>query len=173
MRSGSGSESRYNPRVISTTDNDTKEPWYGDGLSFSCTQCGNCCTGPSGYVWFDEDEAREMADYLKIDIAEFYSKYTAKALGRRTLGEVRRDKKTYDCVFLVETGAGKRVCGVYPVRPVQCRTWPFWPSNLKSRRAWDAAAESCPGMRHPEARGPGFVPIEEVRVRLAENPDHL
>lgn len=148
-------------------------PWYGDGLSFSCTQCGNCCTGPSGYVWFDDDEARAMADYLKIDIAEFYSKYTARALGRRTLTEVRRDKRHYDCVFLTETGAGKRVCSVYPVRPTQCQTWPFWPSNMKSRRAWDDAAESCPGMRDPEARGAGFVPIEEVRVRMATNPDHL
>ena len=159
------------------TDTDEKTdgptPWYGDGVSFSCTQCGNCCTGPSGYVWFDDDEARAMADYLKIDIADFYSKYTAKAMGRRTLSEVRRDKQHYDCVFLVETGAGKRVCSVYPVRPTQCQTWPFWPSNMKSRQAWDEAAEGCPGMRAPEARGSGFVPIEEVRVRMATNPEHL
>ena len=27
-------------------------PWYADGLSFECTMCGNCCTGPPGAVWF-------------------------------------------------------------------------------------------------------------------------
>ena len=25
--------------------------WYADGLRFTCTQCGNCCTGQPGFVW--------------------------------------------------------------------------------------------------------------------------
>lgn len=147
-------------------------PWFGDGLSFSCTQCGNCCTGPSGYVWFDEAEGMAMAQYLGLDITDFYQRYVQKALGRFTLGEVRNGRN-YDCVFLKETDEGKRVCSVYPVRPTQCRTWPFWPSNTKSRRAWEASAKTCPGMREPDARGEHFVPIEKIRVIMADNPDHL
>ena len=161
----------YNPRVFEKKDNE-KTPWFGDGLSFSCTQCGNCCTGPSGYVWFDDDEAQAMADHLGLDVHAFLHKYAAKALGRWTLGEVRRDGQ-YDCVFLNETEDGKRGCSIYPVRPTQCRTWPFWPSNTKSRRAWEASAKTCPGMRDPDARGENFVPIERIRIIMAENPEHL
>jgi hypothetical protein len=35
---------------------------------------------------------------------------------------------------------------VYEDRPGQCRTWPFWKSNLTSRRAWERAKGVCPGM---------------------------
>src|SRR5262245_18529291 len=26
------------------------EPWYQDGLEFTCTRCGKCCTGEPGFV---------------------------------------------------------------------------------------------------------------------------
>ena len=29
----------------------------GPGLRFSCTMCGNCCTGPEGYILYTEAEA--------------------------------------------------------------------------------------------------------------------
>ncbi len=149
-----------------------KEPWFGDGISFSCTQCGNCCTGPSGYVWFDDEEAAAMADFFGLDVHTFLRRYAAKALGRWTLGEMRNGKD-YDCVFLKTAEDGRRTCGIYPVRPTQCRTWPFWPSNMKNRRAWESSATTCPGMRRPEERGENFVPIEQIRVIMAGNPDHL
>ena len=34
-----------------------------------------------------------------------------------------------DCVFF---HGESRTCQVYPVRPRQCRTWPFWNSDLSS-----------------------------------------
>ncbi len=147
-------------------------PWFGDGLSFNCTQCGNCCTGPSGYVWFSDEEAQAMADHVGMDVRSFHQRYARRAMGRWTLEEVRNGRG-YDCVFLQENDEGKRVCSIYPVRPTQCRTWPFWPSNVRSRADWEASAKSCPGMRVPDARGEHFVPIEQVRVIMAENPEHL
>lgn len=147
-------------------------PWFGDGISFSCTQCGNCCTGPSGYVWFDDEEALAMAEFFSIDVHTFLRSYAARAMGRWTLSEVRNGKD-YDCVFLKTAEDGRRACGIYPVRPTQCRTWPFWPSNMKSRGAWEASAQACPGMRKPDDRGENFVPVDQVRVIMAGNPDHL
>ena len=41
--------------------------WYDDGLRFECTQCGNCCTGPPGMVWFTPEEGRRMAEGLGLD----------------------------------------------------------------------------------------------------------
>ncbi|MFM1805538.1 MAG: hypothetical protein RL136_2417, partial [Planctomycetota bacterium] len=31
---------------------DAQAPWYAEGLRFECTQCGNCCSGGPGAVWF-------------------------------------------------------------------------------------------------------------------------
>jgi len=166
----------YNPRVldpkIDSNETPESEPWFGDGLSFSCTQCGNCCTGPSGFVWFDDDEAQAMADHLAMDLRSFYQQYARRAMGRWTLQEVKRDNR-YDCVFLKETEEGRRVCSIYSVRPTQCRTWPFWKINMRDRQGWEMSASSCPGMRKPDERGENFVPIEQIRVIMAKNPKHL
>ena len=50
-----------------------------------------------------------------------------------------------------------RRCTVYDTRPRQCRTWPFWNSNLRSREAWDEAAEACPGCNKGD-----LVPLEQI-----------
>src|SRR6478752_5965704 len=106
-------------------------PWYAEGLSFTCQQCGNCCTGGPGYVWISDEEIQRLAEYLKLSPQDVVEKYCRKINGRLSLKEVRRGA-LYDCVFLteqqVDTGNGDRVvqtkrgCSIYPVRPLQCRT---------------------------------------------------
>lgn len=121
------------------------------GLRFSCTQCGACCTGAPGYVRFTDDEARAMAAKLGLGVAEFLERYAHDTPAGRSLTE-RRTRFGYDCVFLDrESVPGKAVCGLYDARPAQCRTWPFWKSNLTSRRAWQGAAQGCPGIDRGEA----------------------
>lgn len=144
------------------------EPWYAPGLTFSCTQCGNCCSGPSGYVWFTDEEAQRIAEHLGITLEDFYARYTRNVAGRASLDEVKRKRGQYDCVFLERDDAGKALCRIYPVRPTQCRTWPFWPENLRSRRAWEEAAQTCPGMRRNDGE---FVPVERVRVLARSTRD--
>ncbi|NDE82605.1 MAG: YkgJ family cysteine cluster protein [Chlamydiia bacterium] len=72
-------------------------PWYKEGLSFNCTQCGACCTGSPGYVWISDEEIVEMASFLKVSLEEFIKKFTRSIYGKRAL---REDPKNYDCVFL-------------------------------------------------------------------------
>jgi Fe-S-cluster containining protein len=38
-----------------------------------------------------------------------------------------------------------RKCRAYEARPRQCRTWPFWASNLESPAAWEHTCQVCPG----------------------------
>jgi Fe-S-cluster containining protein len=140
-------------------------PWYREGLHFTCHQCGNCCTGPPGYVWFNEAEGRAMAAHLGVSEATFYEQYARRANGKWSLREVKRNGQ-YDCVFLQRDGQGKALCGVYPARPKQCATWPFWPENLASREAWDEVAKDCPGMRH----GKDFFPVDQIRIIRDSNP---
>ena len=146
-----------------------QEPWYAPGLSFACTQCGNCCTGPSGYVWFDDDEARAMAEHLGVSEAEFRQRYAHKIFGRWSLNEVKVKRGQYDCVFLKRDDAGKALCSIYSVRPTQCRTWPFWPGNLSSPAAWERAGRTCPGMQ----QGGSFYPVEKIRIIRESNPEGL
>jgi Fe-S-cluster containining protein len=59
-----------------------------------------------------------------------------------------------DCVFF---DAQKRKCSVYEARPLQCRTWPFWESNIKTEKAWQRTCSVCPGS------GQGtLVPLEKI-----------
>lgn len=120
--------------------------WYADGLHFTCTQCGNCCSGAPGFVWVMPDEVRRIAAFVGLDAAEFESRHTRTENGRKSLLE----HPDGDCEFLERAPTGKTSCRIHAVRPVQCRTWPFWDSNLRNRRAWDSAARGCPGMNTGE-----------------------
>jgi Fe-S-cluster containining protein len=115
-----------------------EEPWYKDGLRFQCTGCGDCCTGAPGYVWVNQAEIDALAERLEMDPAKFEKKYVRQIGVRRSLNEY----KNGDCVFFDNKS---RKCTVYEQRPRQCRTWPFWNSNLKSPEAWAETCESCPG----------------------------
>ncbi|MFN0136902.1 MAG: YkgJ family cysteine cluster protein [Phycisphaerae bacterium] len=136
------------------------EPWYADGLHFACTQCGNCCGGAPGYVWVDEVETRKIAAFLNLDVTDFATRYVRAAHRRKSLIEYRNG----DCVFLQRDGKGKASCSIHPVRPLQCRTWPFWNSNLASKDDWDYASKNCPGMN----RGPHHA-LPVIQAALADN----
>lgn len=116
----------------------TTEPWYKDGLRFKCTACGDCCTGAPGYVWVNQAEIDALAERLDMESAAFEKKYVRQIGVRRSLVEY----KNGDCVFFDNKS---RKCQVYEQRPRQCRTWPFWNSNLRSPETWAETCEVCPG----------------------------
>ncbi len=135
------------------------QEWYAEGLRFECTMCGACCTGPPGYVSFSDREARAIARRLGVTRAEFYREYAHKGRQGWSLNEVETDHG-HDCVFLDrKTIPGKAVCSLYEDRPLQCRTFPWWPENLKDEKAWARTARSCEGV----GRG-AIVPIDEIRI---------
>src|SRR3546814_747434 len=147
-----------------------EKTWYDPGLSFKCTQCGHCCTGPAGVVWFTEEEGDRMAEYLGMTKIDFLREYAAKRYGKWTLKETVHPDRGYDCIFLKWDKRTKKAgCSIYPVRPTQCWTWPFWPSNLESKESWQQAAKTCPGMR----KGGEFYPVEQIRITLSKNNDDL
>jgi Fe-S-cluster containining protein len=120
------------------SDGKTSGPWYGDGLRFECTQCGNCCTGSPGFVWVDEEELAAIARHVNRSIGEIRLMHTRLARGRVTL----REHANGDCVFL---DPRTRLCSIYEARPKQCRSWPFWKSNIASQDAWEQTGKVCPG----------------------------
>jgi uncharacterized protein len=137
------------------------------GLRFTCTQCGNCCTGPTGFVLFTDDEAGAMAEDLGITKEKFFKQYTRDTIVGRSLNENEVDGFGYDCVFLTrEEKTGKTGCSIYKSRPEQCRTWPFWKSNLTGKRAWKGASSGCPGMDTGSLHKPGYIRVTRDRVDI-------
>lgn len=124
-------------------------PWYADGLRFTCTQCGKCCTGAPGFTWVSEVEADALSVRFGMDGEAFRARYT-RLVWRQ--GEQRRtllEKRGGDCVFY-KRGVG---CTVYEQRPKQCGTWPFWGRIVFSREDWNDSAQECPGMNRGELHG--------------------
>jgi Fe-S-cluster containining protein len=138
---------------VSEQNKSADEPWYADGLAFECTRCGKCCTGDPGYVWVTEDELAAIAAFLGQPLREVRDLFTRKARGKITL----RERDNGDCTFW-DT---KRGCTIYSVRPPQCRTWPFWDSNVATPEDWEHTREACPGAGKGD-----IIPVEEISRRL-------
>jgi hypothetical protein len=116
----------------------SEKPWYHNGLQFKCSQCGDCCTGAPGYVWVNKTEIAALADLLGLDVETFMGKYTRQIGIRHSLVELPSN----DCVFF---DGERRRCTVYEARPRQCRTWPFWQSNIRTEKDWERTCQVCPG----------------------------
>ena len=113
------------------------EVWFKKGLRFTCTQCGDCCTGAPGFVWVNDAEIEAMAVRCGESVDRFRQMYV-RTVGKR---ESLKELEDGSCVFF-RPGLG---CTVYEQRPRQCRTWPFWDSNLETKQDWDRTCEICPG----------------------------
>lgn len=131
------------------------KPWYAKGLYFHCTSCGKCCTGAPGYVWLTQDDIEKISSYLAIPQEQFIKEYTRNVDGKIALLE---DSQSYDCVFLKN-----KLCMIYPARPSQCQSYPFWPENLKDKKSWEFQKRYCEGIDHKEAKK---MPLEEIEKKV-------
>ena len=135
-------------------DSTAATPWFQDGLAFECTRCGACCTGAPGYVWVDAAEIAALAAFRGESLDQFSRQFVRRVGDRLSLVE----RPGGDCIFW-DKSVG---CTVYPARPTQCRTWPFWPENIETREDWEHVTGVCPGS------GSGRVfSVEEVRATAA------
>ena len=128
-------------------------PWYKDGLRFECTGCGKCCTGAPGYIFVTIEEIEAIAKHIQMDLTQFCSIYIRKVGERYSINE---DSLDFSCLFLKDNK-----CTIYPVRPTQCRTYPFWLQNLKSKESWEEASLSCEGIS-PTAP---LIPLDDILAR--------
>jgi Fe-S-cluster containining protein len=134
-------------------------PWYNAGLRFTCSQCGNCCTGAPGFVWVNNDEIVALAALVGEEVERFEDLYVRRVGSRKSLKEF----PTGDCVFFDNQS---RKCTVYGARPAQCRTWPFWDSNLESPTEWKYTCQVCPGSGTGELRSFGEIEAQRKIVNV-------
>jgi len=139
-----------------------QKPWFAQGLKFQCTGCGKCCTGAPGYVFLSSVDLEHLANHLSLDVATFKKKYTVQVDDRIALIDL---PGSYDCIFLTN-----RRCSIYEARPIQCRTFPWWISNLRDPADWEEASKRCEGINHPEAP---VVPSLEIEVKCLTYLDNI
>lgn len=124
-------------------------------LRFHCTGCGQCCTGGDDhYIAMSAKEAERIRQHLQISDNWFRRRYVSH-LTRNTLTARMHNGR---CVFL---GQDKK-CRIYSLRPVQCRTYPYWAEVLESKQTWDAEAIHCEGINMG-----AIIPIKDIKRKLS------
>jgi len=110
--------------------------------SSACVACGgHCCTGESGYIWVKYQDISNIASFLNMDIEDFTLNNIKKVKHRYSLIErYREEENDFACIFFDDI---KKQCSIYPVRPLQCRTFPFW-EQFKCNK--DEVKKECIGI---------------------------
>ena len=108
----------------------------------ACAACGgHCCTGESGYIWVKYSEIEAIAAFLERSIEDFATIYLKKVKHRYSLIEKERvEEKDFACIFFDNK---QNRCLIYPVRPSQCRTFPFWEQFKNNTKE---VQKECPGI---------------------------
>ena len=120
-----------------------KEPFYAQGLRFSCIRCSACCRHESGYVFLSGKDTSLLGAALNLgyeELTQLYCRWVPTGDGTYQLS--LKEKSNFDCVFWKAEGG----CMVYKTRPLQCQAFPFWSSVLTSRCSWKETGKNCPGM---------------------------
>jgi len=110
--------------------------FFDQGLCFACQQCGACCVGDPGTIYVTLKEIISIAVHLKMSVADFSNRYLYSYKDSYSIGE----DEDGDCLFY------NQGCTIYSIRPLQCRTFPFWFSNLRSENRWQRVQGKCPGI---------------------------
>jgi hypothetical protein len=87
-------------------------------------------------IWIDKKEIKETSSFLDITQDIFAKLYLRIVNGRISLLEYNNG----DCIMY------DGCCKIYSVRPSQCKTFPFWKSNLENGTEWEKLMNTCPGI---------------------------
>ena len=106
-------------------------------MRFQCQPgCIKCCE-QQGFVYLTEEDLTRLAAYVNMTPAAFERRYVYRTKNLRRL----RVPRTVQCVFLKSDG-----CSVHAAKPLQCRTFPFWPELVDDKREWLKTGQWCPGI---------------------------
>jgi len=109
-------------------------------FEFNCLKCSNCCRIDPGAVFLSEDDFNRIIKFLNIDEKSFLTDYCRPVYKGIQLVISLKEKSNYDCI-LWDNG-----CTIYEVRPLQCRTYPFWTSIIESVTDLKNEMRRCKGI---------------------------
>ena len=126
------------------------------GFRFECQPGCSACCEMEGEVYLTGQDLVRIASHLGTEPAAFEAKYVL----RTTRSFRLRKPSDRQCLFHRN---GR--CSIHPVKPVQCRVFPFWPEIIETEESWKETAARCPGMN----KGP-LVQIETAKQISSEMP---
>ncbi|MFP4392606.1 MAG: YkgJ family cysteine cluster protein [Desulfohalobiaceae bacterium] len=129
------------------------------GLYFACQNCGTCCTGESGTIYVSSQELEPIASFLGLKLEELIQRHLYPFQDSYSILEDEQGS----CHFY----SRKQGCLIYPVRPWQCKSYPFWFRNLRSKKSWMRVSYECPGI------GLGRLYTLEEIVSYAQQTMHI
>ena len=90
-------------------------------------------------IWVNQQEILQISTFLQINLIDYIQKYINRIDNRFSIKE-RFTEDGFQCVFF---DGPKKKCSIYPVRPFQCRTYPFWEHfRLNGKQV----KRECPGI---------------------------
>lgn len=136
-------------------------------LKFECTGSGKCCVshGEYGFVFLNKSDIRRLEKFLGVPKEEFAQQddfdFTRFSKAKKKCWHLSNSEK--GCRFL----NGKQ-CSVYEARPIQCRTWPYYPEHMNAK-AWSELSQFCPGVgRGPEKTEKEIKDIIDAQLKADE-----
>jgi uncharacterized protein len=133
-----------------------QRPYFFDaGIRFQCQRCGACCTGEPGTIYVAQDEIVSLAAYLHLSADDFIQRHLYPFKDSYSI----REHADGRCLFF-DNG-----CTIYSLRPRQCRTFPFWFSNLRTEDRWRDIRNNCPGIGRGRLYGRDEI-LSVVRTTL-------
>jgi Fe-S-cluster containining protein len=136
------------------------------GVRFQCHACGHCCSGESeGLVFIYDEEIRAISTHLKMSETDFLYTY-CDVVEAAYKGEyvptivIKMNPNTNNCIFQQANDS----CIIYPVRPFQCRSFPFWTLNVENAITWEKLKEICPGFSR--SKGGHLYTLDEIQALL-------
>ncbi|HMF32916.1 MAG TPA: YkgJ family cysteine cluster protein [Candidatus Lokiarchaeia archaeon] len=136
------------------------------GVRFNCNGCGRCCSGESdGHVFVYGEEIKPITDYLHLTESEFVNRY-CEVYDDIYEGDliqtlvIKLNSDSGNCIFLQDD----MKCRIYPNRPFQCLSFPFWRMNMENRDVWARVKENCSGFA-THFRG-HFYTLNEIETFL-------
>jgi len=126
-------------------------------IRFHCSGCGKCCFGDPDeqVIELMDNELENISAYLNKEIKPFTKQYiSTDEFGAQSI-RIGRDHR---CTLLGENNR----CTVYPVRPLQCQTYPYWPEIMDTEQHWQGEAARCEGIDQGQV-----VSVTKIRAELA------
>ena len=106
-------------------------------MRFTCQPgCTRCCT-QKGWVYLGVEDVPRLAAFLDMSASEFRRRFVYSTKHTSRLRKPRQG----ECPFLNAEG-----CSVHPVKPMQCRVFPFWPELVEDKKELEKTAQWCPGI---------------------------
>ena len=136
-----------------------EQPWFQDGLAFTCTQCGACCTGAPGYVWVDERGDRGSSPSIGAMSVEAFGRSFLRQVGDR-ISLIERPGG--DCIFWDRRPAARSM------KPGRSSAGPgrSGPRTSRRPRAGSRSPRGLPGL----GPGPGSSPSRRSGLERVEGP---